>query len=53
MRTGRPTQDKKDFTVKLRINEDTKRWLDMNSARNGMSVSEFIREIISKAMVRA
>lgn len=43
---GRPTSDKKDYTVKVRINEDTKKWLSNKSKQNNITVSEFIRDML-------
>lgn len=50
MRYGRPTTDKKDSTVKLRLNDDMKTWLDSQASRKGISLSEYMRMLIEKDM---
>lgn len=52
MRAGRHTTDKKDSTVKLRLNDDMRKWLDSVASRKGISVSELLRQIIGQAMDR-
>lgn len=46
MRTGRPTSDKKDRIIKVRINADTENFLTAYAGRNNMTVSEIIRAAI-------
>jgi len=46
MRTGRPTADKKDNIVKVRLNDDMIAFLENTARRKGISVSEVIRECI-------
>lgn len=48
MRTGRPTDDKKEYRLILRINEETKRKIEENADRNGLSVSEMVRRILKE-----
>lgn len=50
MRTGRPTADRKDSTVKLRLNDEMRNWIDNTAKRKGVSASELIRQIIEKEM---
>lgn len=50
MRTGRHTNDKKDSTVKLRLNDDMRNWLDSTAQKKGISVSELLRQLILQAM---
>lgn len=52
MRAGRHTTDKKDSTVKLRLNDDMRNWIDSTASRKGISVSELLRQIIGQAMDR-
>ncbi len=51
MRTGRSTDDKKDSDIKLRINEDTRRFIEEMSSREGISMSEYIRLVLSREMI--
>lgn len=46
----RTTSDPKNETIKLRINDDMKSYVDKSSVRQGVSVSEYIRELISREM---
>lgn len=50
MRTGRPTTDKKDNVVKVRISEKMKKCLEIESKRTGESVSEIIRQCIRESL---
>lgn len=50
MRTGRPTEDKKDNVIKVRTGEEIKRYLELESKRTGKSISEIIRCCIKKCM---
>ena len=52
MKTGRPTQDKKDSDVKLRINYEMRRWIEMQAGINGMTMSEYIRLLITNDVRR-
>lgn len=46
MRSGRPTMDKKESTIKLRINEDMRSWVERNADREKISMSEYLRKLI-------
>ena len=46
MRTGRPTSDKKEQTLKLRLNDDMREWVERRSDSEGISMSEYIRNLI-------
>ena len=46
MRTGRPTTDKKDKVVKVRISEKMYKYIEIESKKTGKSISEIIRERI-------
>ena len=50
MRTGRPTTDKKEQTIKLRLNDEMRRWIERQSYKAGVSMSEYIRELIRMDM---
>ena len=50
MRIGRPTADKKDTTVKLRLNDDMREYIEKASKRKGISMSEYIRSLIQYDM---
>ena len=50
MPLGRPTVDKKEQTLKLRLNDEMREWIEEQSAREGVSMSEYIRELISADM---
>lgn len=52
MRTGRPTNDKKDYVIQLRVNDRQKEYVKKMSIRNGVSESEFIRGLINKNLGR-
>lgn len=47
---GRPTLDKKDCTLKLRLNEEMREYVDFMSSLAGMSMSEYMRELIRRDM---
>lgn len=48
----RTTNDKKDSTIILRINEDTRSYLESESSKGGVSMSQYIREVIEKSKTR-
>lgn len=50
MRNGRPTMDKKESTIKLRINEDMRSWIERQADREKISMSEYLRNIILNNM---
>ncbi len=45
---GRPTESKKDITIKVRIDEGVQKMLDYSAKKNGLSKSEIIRLGITK-----
>ena len=49
-RTGRPTLDKKEQTIKLRLNDEMRAWIEKCSQTEGISMSEYIRGIIEADM---
>lgn len=50
MRTGRPTYDKKDATLKLRINDDMREHIEKMAKRKNISMSEYVRCLIQSDM---
>ena len=50
MRTGRPTSDKKDTTLKLRLNDDMREHIEKKAQRKGISMSEYLRHLIQDDM---
>ena len=50
LKAGRPTMDKKDQTLKLRLNDEMRSWVERCSDRDGISMSEYIRELIKSDM---
>lgn len=50
MRTGRQTQDKKDSTLKLRLNDKMRSWVERRAGEQTISMSEFIRILIEDDM---
>ncbi len=47
----RTTSDPKSEKIKLRLNEDMKRHIDKHSSKEGVSISEYIRELIRQDMI--
>ena len=50
MRYGRPTNDRKEETIKLRLNGRMRRWIANAAYSQGLTMSEFIRVLIAKDM---
>ena len=53
MPIGRPTVDKKEQTLKLRLNDEMREWVERRSMLEGVSMSEYIRQLISDDMITA
>lgn len=53
MRIGRPTLDKKEQTLKLRLNDEMREWIEKNADSNGVTMSEYIRGLIEDDMISA
>ena len=51
MRTGRPTDDKKDTTLKLRLSDDMRQHIEKMADRKGISMSEYLRHLIQSDML--
>lgn len=47
-RTGRPTDDPKEFSVRVRISQTDREALEEGSNRLGITMAEFIRKAIRK-----
>lgn len=50
MRTGRPTSDKKDTNIKLRLNDDMREHIEKMAKRKDISMSEYLRSLIESDM---
>lgn len=46
MRTGRPTDDPKEYRLNVRVNEETYNILEMIAQKKGETVSEVIRDTL-------
>lgn len=46
----RYSDDKKEYTIKLRINEETRMALERKANSHGISMSEYVRKAINKAI---
>lgn len=44
----RYTNDPKQTTIKLRLNEEMKKFVEVQSSKKSMTISEYIRYLISK-----
>lgn len=44
----RYTNDPKQTTIKLRLNEEMKKFVEVQSRKKSMTISEYIRYLISK-----
>ena len=45
---ARTSEDKKDCVIKVRVNDETKSYLDGMARRCSMNVSEYVRKIIDR-----
>ena len=50
MNTGRPTIDHKGESIRVRVNEDMRKWLYQISQTKQKSVSQIIRDLIDESM---
>ena len=50
MRTGRPTSDKKEMTLKLRLNDDMREHIEKRAYAKSISMSEYLRQLITADM---
>ena len=48
--TGRPTTDKKGESIRIRLNEEMRLYINDKSLRTGKTISEIFREYITKDM---
>ena len=49
-KTGRPTTDKKEQAIKLRLNDEMRLWIEAESLKAGVPMSEFVRAVLREAM---
>ena len=49
----RTTTDKKDNVIRIRINDDMSRWLNRRSSITGKSISQIIRDMIMKEVIKS
>lgn len=47
---GRQTTDPKEQTIKLRLNETMRSWIEKQAYGDGISMSEYIRQLVLKDM---
>lgn len=45
---SRTTTDKKDHVIKLRVNDETKDYLEKRAKQTSVTVSEYVRQMIDK-----
>lgn len=50
MNTGRPTADHKGESIRVRVNDDMRKWLYQISQKKQKSVSQVIRDLIDESM---
>lgn len=50
LNSGRPTSDKKGESIRIRLNERMREYINNKSLRTGKSISEIFREYIEKDM---
>ena len=50
MNYGRPTTDPKGDSIRIRLNDEMKRWVFYTAKEQGITVSEFIRNLIKNEM---
>lgn len=49
---GRTTTDPKETTLKLRINEEMRNFVEKSAKRKGITMSEYVRDLIRSEMRR-
>lgn len=50
LHTGRPTTDRKGESIRIRLNDEMRSFVNSKSVRTGKSISEIFREYIEKDM---
>lgn len=50
MRTGRPTDNRKDTTLKLRLNDGMREHIEKMAKQKSISMSEYLRCLIESDM---
>lgn len=47
---GRPTLDHKNNPIRIRLNDEMKEWVEIESNKTGKTISQIIRDMITKEM---
>ena len=50
MPRGRPTIDRKNNPIRIRLNEEMRDWIEKQSMRTGETISQLIRDMIENEM---
>ena len=50
MPRGRPTIDHKNNPIRVRLNEETRNWIEKKSELTGITISHIIRDMIENEM---
>lgn len=50
MNQGRPTTDPKGESIRIRLNEEMKQWIFRKSLKDGITVSQIIRDLVDAEM---
>lgn len=50
MPRGRPTTDHKNNPIRIRLNEEMRDWIEKKSESTGITISQFIRDMIENEM---
>ena len=50
LHTGRPTSDKKGESIRIRLNDQMRAYIEYKSKRTGKSISEIFREYVTRDM---
>lgn len=47
---GRPTDEKKDLQITIRVSEKTREKLEEDAKKNGMNLSEYLRKLVKDSL---
>lgn len=50
MPRGRPTTDRKNNPIRVRLNEEMRYWIEKKSELTGITISQLIRDMIENEM---
>lgn len=50
MHRGRPTIDHKNSPIRVRLNDEMRRWIESKSMKTGRTISQLIRDMIEHEM---